>query len=368
MRKKNASAEPATETIAASPTSPASSPAVPLPTDQIVIGECIATMATWPAASIDLIFSDPPYNIGYAYDQYDDSREYEDYVKWTNDWIDQCVRLLKPTGSFYILIGDEFAAETRMHLRTHERKGNLAFRNWVIWHYTFGQNCRGKFNRSHVHLFYCTGSASAKGKISVDNPPFAFNRADVAIPSARQMVYGDLRANPTGKLPDDVWLLRPREINGSFYGPDEDTWFLSRLCGTFGERVAWHPCQLPEALLERVILVSSNKGDVVFDPFTGSGTTAAVAARLGRRFLGTELSPEYAAKARERIEHARTTGTAVRSTQAEKGMTEATRKKKPEPKRSGRDQVQRSASAAAPLFDETADENANKGEDTRKES
>lgn len=314
---------------------------VPLPVDQIVEGDCITTMASWPEKSIDLIFSDPPYNIGYQYDQYKDDREYDDYVKWTQDWIDQCVRLLSPRGSFYVLIGDEFAAETRMHLRTHERRGNLAFRNWIIWHYTFGQNCRGKFNRSHVHLFYCTGSESAQRKITIDNPPFVFNKNDVAVPSARQAVYGDLRANPGGKLPDDVWLLRPRELDGSFYGPDEDTWFLSRLCGTFGERVAWHPCQLPESLLERVILTSSNPGQIVFDPFTGSGTTAAVAARLGRRWLGTELSAEYAAKARERIANAKSTGAAVITTQAEKGMTEANRKKRPEPKRSTREQVKR---------------------------
>ena len=80
-----------------------------------------------------------------------------------------------------------------------------------------------------------------------------------------------------------------------------DTWYQSRLCGTFKERVGWHPCQLPEALLERMVLLSSNPGDLVFDPFLGSGTTAAVARQFGRDWLGCELGEEYAQKARERI-------------------------------------------------------------------
>ena len=132
---------------------------------------------------------------------------------------------------------------------------------------------------------------------------------------ARQTTYADARANPKGKLPDDTWYLRPQEVEkegiAGFLGPDEDTWYLSRLCGTFKERLGWHPCQLPEALLERVIKVSSNEGDVVFDPFVGSGTTLAVAARLKRDWLGCEMSEEYAAKATERIEYAATTGEAV---------------------------------------------------------
>src|SRR5690606_6070169 len=114
----------------------------------------------------------------------------------------------------------------------------------------------------------------------------------------------DARANPKGKLPDDTWYLRPQEAMGSgvgYFNPDEDTWYVPRLCGTFKERVQWHPCQLPEALLERIIKPSSDPGDLVFDPFTGSGTTLTTARRLGRDWLGTEMSEDYATKALERI-------------------------------------------------------------------
>lgn len=322
-----------------------------LPAGEIAVGDCIETMATWPEASLDLIFADPPYNIGYNYDQYDDQRSYEDYVQWTCDWIDGCARLLKPSGSFYVLIGDEYAAETRMHLRKLEHDGKLLMRNWIIWHYTFGQNTLAKFNRSHAHLFYCVGPAvfsnkktKSNGRLTpplksnlVKNPPYTFNRDAIAIASARQTTYGDRRANPKGKLPDDTWYLRPQEAadaGEAYFDESCDTWSLPRLCGTFKERVAWHPCQLPEVMLERIVKLSSNEGDIVFDPFTGSGTTLAVAARLDRQWLGTELSDEYASKALDRVQHVEATGETLLSTFADKGIVKGKPKKKAEPHRS----------------------------------
>lgn len=276
-----------------------------MPRDTVVSGDCLATMADWPADGVDLVFADPPYNIGYTYDTYDDNKAEEEYVAWTEAWIDACARLLKPSGSLYILIGDEYAAEARLHLKKLERQGALVQRNWIVWHYTFGQNCQMKFNRSHAHLFYCVGAAAAGKKQITKDPLFTFNRAEVAVPSARQTTYGDKRANSRGKLPDDTWYLRPQDVEKEgierYFAPEEDTWYVSRLCGTFNERTGWHPCQLPESLLERIVRVSSNPGDLVFDPFVGSGTTLAVARRLDRHFLGCELSADYAERALERI-------------------------------------------------------------------
>ena len=323
-----------------------------LPEDTIVGGDCIAKMQSWPADSIDLIFADPPYNIGYKYDKYDDNRADDDYLAWTYDWIDACARLLKPTGSFYILIGDEYAAETRVHLKKLQREGQLLFRNWIIWHYTFGQNCKLMFNRSHAHLFYCVGSAACKlsdaAKITKD-APWTFNREAIAVPSARQTVYGDRRANPRGKLPDDTWYLRPQaalDAGDIYFDADSDTWYLSRLCGTFKERVAWHPCQLPESLLERIIKVSSNEGDVVFDPFAGSGTTLAVAARLKRHWLGCERSDDYREKATERVEYCARTGKTMLSELSDKGIKRGKPKKKAEPYRSQKHELWERASQA----------------------
>ena len=312
----------------------------PLPNKTIAQGDCLKQMASWPEGSVDLIFADPPYNIGFKYDKYDDNREHDDYVKWTCDWIDGCTRLLKPSGSLYILIGDEYAAETRLHLRKLQDDKQLVFRNWIIWHYTFGQNCKLKFNRSHAHLFYCVGSALAKVKAYdkiTKNPPFTFNREAIAVPSARQTTYNDARANPKGKLPDDTWYLRPQTTDGNCFREGEDTWYQSRLAGTFKERQGWHPCQLPEALLERIINVSSNKGDLVFDPFAGSGTTLAAAAKLKRDWLGCELSKDYAKRALERIKHVAETGETMKQTMADKGIVRGKPKKKAEPHRSKKD-------------------------------
>lgn len=297
-------------------TSPA---AATLPRDTIVEGDCIARMNAWPEDCLDLVFADPPYNIGFAYDgHYVDQRPDAEYLQWTRDWIDAATRLLKPTGSMYILIGDEYAAETRVHLKALQKQGKLLFRNWIIWHYTFGQRCKIKFNRSHAHLFYCVGSAAVNARTGqpksdlVKNPPFTFHYDQVAVPSARMTTYNDVRQNPKGKLPDDTWVLkfpatadwhvRPQDAQEEgHFDPEGDTWYQSRLAGTFKEREQWHPCQLPEALLERIVRCSSNRGDLVFDPFAGSGTTLAVAHKLGRHWLGCELSPEYREKALERI-------------------------------------------------------------------
>ncbi|MBL4702283.1 site-specific DNA-methyltransferase [bacterium AH-315-I18] len=277
-----------------------------LPHNEIVLGDCIKTMNSWPEDQADLIFADPPYNIGYQYDHYEDKRDDDEYVQWTQDWIAGCARLLKPTGSFYILIGDEYAAETRMYLKKLEREKKLVMRNWIIWHYTFGQNCKIKFNRSHAHLFYCVGPALFDCKNVIKNTPFTFNRLEIAVPSARQTTYNDKRANSSGKMPDDTWYLRPQNAMTDefchYFGPSEDTWYEPRLCGTFKERQQWHPCQLPESLLMRIIKLSSHSGDLVFDPFSGSGTTLAVANKLDRKWLGCELSEQYARKASQRIE------------------------------------------------------------------
>lgn len=289
-----------------------------LPRNDIARGDCLKLMADWPDDALDLVFADPPYNIGFKYDQYQDTLDCDKYVEWTKDWINESTRLLKPSGSMYILIGDEYAAETRMHLKQLQKEGKLLFRNWIIWHYTFGQRCKAKFNRSHAHLFYCVGSAAVNKKTGkprsnlTKTPPFTFNYDEVAVPSARMTTYNDARQNPKGKLPDDTWVLKFPAMEDWHIRPQQaaeegafdvgwDTWYQSRLAGTFKEREQWHPCQLPEALLERIVKCSSNEGDLVFDPFAGSGTTLAVANKLGRDWLGCEMSADYRKRALKRI-------------------------------------------------------------------
>ncbi len=254
--------------------------------NEVIEGDCIQVLADLPAGSVDLVFADPPFNIGYEYDVYDDRRAKADYLAWTEKWLTAAARVLKPGGSFFLAIGDEFVAEHKVRLDAL----GLTMRNWIIWHYTFGVNCSKKFNRSHAHILYYVR----------DPKRYTFNPEPVRVPSARMTTYADRRANPVGKLPDDTWVLRPQESDEHFR-PDSDTWFVSRVCGTFKERVS-HPCQMPEAVLERIIRVATNEGDVVLDPFAGSGTTLAVAKKLGRKYLGVELSEQYADGIRKRLQ------------------------------------------------------------------
>ncbi len=254
--------------------------------NEVVTGDCLAVMAAQPAGSVDLVFADPPFNIGYEYDVYHDARGKSDYLSWAEQWLAAATRVLSPTGSLFLAIGDEFVAEHKVRLDAL----GLHMRNWIIWHYTFGVNCTKKFNRSHAHILYYTKHPKE----------FTFNPDAIRVPSARMTTYADSRANPVGKLPDDTWVLRPQESDQHF-AADSDTWHLPRVCGTFKERTG-HPCQMPEAVLERIIRVSTNLGDTVFDPFAGSGTTLAVAKKLGRRYRGVELSEQYADAVRQRLE------------------------------------------------------------------
>lgn len=227
--------------------------------NKILLGDCIKTMKKLPSGSIDLIFADPPYNIGVSYDIHKDKMKYESYISWTEEWITECIRLLSDKGSIYIAINDEHVAEVVMFLK----KKGLVLRNWIIWYYTFGQAQKKKFSRSHTHLVYFVKEKNN----------FMFNSDKIRIPSVRQKI-GDKRANPKGKIPDDVWVI-------------------SRVAGTFNERVKNFPCQMPVKLLERVIKASSSTDSVILDPFAGSGTTPFVAKKLGRKYIGIEISEKY---------------------------------------------------------------------------
>ncbi len=239
------------------------------PRNQILCGDCVEVLRGVPQPFADLVFADPPFNIGYKYDQYHDRKRHKEYLTWTRDWIGASVRVLKPHGSFYIAIGDEYAAHIKLIL---EDELGLTMRNWIIWHYTFGQQLKRKFARSHTHILYFVKDAKN----------FVFHDEAVRVISDRQKKYADRRANPAGKMPDDVWNEYPR------------------VCGTFVERTGF-PCQMPESLLARIIRVSSNEGDWILDPFCGSGTTAVVAHKLNRAYTSIDLSDAYVQAARERI-------------------------------------------------------------------
>jgi site-specific DNA-methyltransferase (adenine-specific) len=238
--------------------------------------------------TVDLGFADPPYNIGYDYgdEEYKDNLKPSEYLTWSVNWMDEMYRVLKPDGSFWMMIGDEWAAD----LKVKARELGFHTRSWVIWYYTFGVNCSKKFSRSHVHIFYFTKHPKK----------FTFNETQVRVPSARALVYNDKRANPDGRLPDDTWILRPQDIPEGF-DPMSDTWTFSRVCGTFKQRQAGAANQLPEQLVGRIMRACSNEGDLVLDPMAGTGTTLAVAKKLKRNYIGFELSSNYSDMIRKRL-------------------------------------------------------------------
>lgn len=251
-------------------------------------GDCIAGMNGLPAGCVDLAFADPPFNIGYKYDVYKDRKKTEHYLAWSRDWISAVHRVLKPTGTFWLAIGDEYAAE----LKLLSQEIGFNCRSWVIWYYTFGVNCKAKFTRSHAHLFHFVK----------DPKKFTFlgKELENRVPSARQLVYNDSRGNPDGRLPDDTWILRPQDLPDGFHD-DEDTWYFPRVAGTFKERAGFHGCQMPEQLLGRIIRLCSHADELVLDPFAGSASTLIVARKLGRSCLGFELSPDYVARGSDRL-------------------------------------------------------------------
>lgn len=228
---------------------------------------CEVWLKKLPEWSVDLVFADPPFNIGYKYDVYKDRAKRDDYLRWMESWILWSCAVLKRRGSMVIAINDENAAEAKFFA---ERRG-LRMRNWIIWYYTFGTHQKMKFGRSKTHLLYFVK----------DQKKFTFNADDIRIPSKRQKI-GDKRADPRGRVPPDVWKM-------------------SRLCGTFNERTG-HPCQMPEAVLERIIKALTNPDDIVCDPFGGSFTTSAVAHKLGRRSISCDISKEYCKAGKKRLE------------------------------------------------------------------
>lgn len=247
------------------------------PATRLEIGDCRKVLRSLPeAGTVDLVFADPPFNWDVNYGDWDDSMPREKYEEFTRQWLDACIDVLSPSGSLWVNIPDDTAAEIVLHLKSR----GLTMVNWCIWHFRFGQCRHSGFITSKVHaLYFCKDPANR-----IWNPDTILEQSD------RASIYGDARtmAKDTNKgmrVPMDVWY-------GKYWG---------RIQGNNKERRHNHQNQIPEVYLERVILSCSNEDSLVLDPFSGSGTTCTVARALGRRSIGIEFSPENAASAWERI-------------------------------------------------------------------
>lgn len=262
---------------------------------RVWVGDCRRILSKLPEAldgRVDLVFADPPFNWNRAYDKWDDAMPREDYLKFTREWLNLCRAALRPGGAMWVNIPDDTAAEIVMHLKTADGEGQpaLEMENWCIWHYRFGQNTKARFINSKVHALYFVKPGGL-----VENQPGArtWRPERVLEASDRATTYFDPRTlskkdgMPSGqRVPMDVWY-------GQYWG---------RIQGNNKERRPGHDNQLPEVYLARVILSCSNPGDLVLDPFLGSGTTGVIAHALGRRFIGCEYSKDNAKRAFERIE------------------------------------------------------------------
>jgi len=228
----------------------------------------------------DLIFADPPFNQGEAYATWSDKMAWGDYWTFTNGWLRACVDRLAPHGALWVNCPDTIAAELVVKMKAL----GLVMVNWCVWTFRFGVCHRSAFITGKTHALYFARSRENR----------RWNPDAVLVPSDRATKYADPRtetsATPGERVPLDVWGAEGD--GGEFWG---------RVQGNNKERRPLHPNQLPERYLERVIRACSDPGDLVADPFVGSGTTAVVARQLGRRFVGCDVSEEYVRSAVARV-------------------------------------------------------------------
>ena len=237
---------------------------------QLVHGDCYEVLPALPKGCVDTIFVDAPYNIGIDYGggKQDDLLDANEYLGQMEQLVSECIRLLTPAGGIWCLFPERWADHMGVVLSKL-----LPRRNRIIWRETFGQYRESCFPSGHRHLFWHV----------MDRRRSTFNTDEIRIPSQR-MEAGDKRASGP-RVPDDVWSI-------------------PRLVGNSHERLGEHPCQLPEALLERVIRCSTNPAGMMLDPMAGSGTTLRVAQRLGRRYFGVEKQANFVALIERRLKQA----------------------------------------------------------------
>ncbi len=253
------------------------------PNGEIWIGDAIVWLRTLPAESADLVFADPPYNIGKA--EWDTFESQQQYVEWSLQWIEQAARVLKPTGTLYICGFSEILADLRLPAARFFQGCR-----WLVWHYKNKANLGNDWGRSHESILHFRKSRE-----------FTFNTDDVRIPygnhtlkypehpQAETSQYG--KGNGGGRL----WQPNPKGAK------PKDVIEIPTTCNGMHEKTP-HPTQKPEELVRKIVLASSNPGDLVIDPFLGSGTTAVVAEQLKRKWQGCDVSAEYCRWAAERIE------------------------------------------------------------------
>lgn len=252
------------------------------PNGSLFLGDCVTWLNSLEPASIDLIFADPPYNIKKA--EWDSFESQEHYIEWSMQWLRPAARALKPSGSLYICGFSEILADLK-----HPASRLFQKCKWLVWHYRNKANLGNDWGRSHESILHLR--KSDRFKLNVDHVRIPYGNHTLKYPShpqAETSQYGN------GKERDD-WTPHPMGAK------PRDVIEIPTTCNGMGEKTP-HPTQKPEELLRRLVLGASNEGEVVLDPFSGSGTTIVVAEQLGRRWMGCDTNPEYNQWAVNRIE------------------------------------------------------------------
>jgi site-specific DNA-methyltransferase (adenine-specific) len=255
------------------------------PHGKLYQGDSTAWLQTLEDDSVDLIFADPPYNVNKA--EWDNFESQEEYIAWSVGWIEQASRVLKPTGSLYICGYSEILADLK-----HPASRFFKSCRWLVWHYKNKANLGSDWGRSHESILHFRKSSQIR--LNVDDVRIPYGAHTLKYPSHPQAVTSQY-GQGVGR---ENWTPHPQGAK------PKDVIDIPTTCNGMGEKTP-HPTQKPEELLRKFVLASSNAGDVVIDPFSGSGTTLVVAEQLGRRWLGCDLSGEYNCWAIERIENVR---------------------------------------------------------------
>ena len=213
----------------------------------IICGDALEELKKIKDESIDLIVTDPPYNLNKDYGNNDDKLEFSEYMEFSRSWLKECKRILKKNGTIYVFMGMRYISYIYMIL---EQELDFKFNSWITWHYTQGIGKTKGFSPRHDDILMFTKSNK-----------YIFNLDSVRVP---QKYYRSVN-NMRGANPGNVW-----EFSHMHY------------CNKNREN---HPTQKPEGLYERMILASSNEGDTVLDPFSGSGTALRVCQNLNRNMF-----------------------------------------------------------------------------------
>jgi site-specific DNA-methyltransferase (adenine-specific) len=232
---------------------------------KLMHGDCCEVMKSIDSESVDLIVTDPPYNLSKDYGNNGDNLSHHEYLAFSQKWLKEAVRVLKPSGTMYLFMGVRYISYIYVML---EEELGLHFNSWITWSYTQGIGKLRGFSPRHDDILMFNKSKHGD---------FKFNLDSVRVP---QKYYRGVN-NMRGANPGNVW-----EFSHVHY------------CQANRQG---HPTQKPEALFERMVLASSDEGDVVLDPFCGSGTSLRVCQQLNRQGIGIEVNEQYVDMIKERL-------------------------------------------------------------------